>query len=190
MFPSRATLGNLTPTFPEFATTFSTPVFFQMRGGEDEIWLPEDIQRLFCPLTSHLLFFISLSFFSVPLLFLTLLFFLSCPSFVVFRCCFPEASFNKAVMMQIYFGWGHLASLFQSLHPPPLCPPSSPSILFLFLHWQFHQEYKDLSSLSLITCLIDFFFDQTAALRWTFTLKVYKKELKLSRSLLAPSVSV
>ena len=48
------TSPNFTPTVPEFSTKFSTPVL-QMRGGEDEMSMPEDITRLLiCPLISPL----------------------------------------------------------------------------------------------------------------------------------------
>lgn len=36
---------------------------------------------------------------------------LSFPTFVFYRCCFPEASFNKVVMTQAYFGWSRVCSL-------------------------------------------------------------------------------
>lgn len=99
--PITAMLENLTPTFPEFSTTFSTLVL-QMRGGEDEMWPPEDIWWLFCPLTSPLL-----SLFSFPLLFLNFLFFslLSYPLFADLK--FFSVSLKQALirlMMQTYFG--------------------------------------------------------------------------------------
>lgn len=121
--PITATLGKfLTPTFAEFSTTFSTPVL-QMREGKDEICPPEYIWWLFCPLTSPLLspflLLFACPFHECPFLILAFaLFFpsLSYPLFVdlvffFFFFCFPEASFNKAVMMQTYFGCSHVCLL-------------------------------------------------------------------------------
>lgn len=102
-----------TPTFPEFSTTFSTPVLFKMRGGEDEIRPPEDI--LLAPLSAHLT--TPLPF---PFLSSSLERFVCSSPFLPFVCIFPEASFNKAVMMQIYFGWGHVCLLGLIIAQPPL----------------------------------------------------------------------
>lgn len=112
--PITVTLENIsTPTFPEFSTTFSTPVLFKMRGGEDEIRPPEDI--LVAPLSAHLT--TPLPF---PFLSSSLERFVCSSPFLPFVCIFPEASFNKAVMMQIYFGWGHVCLLGLIIAQPPL----------------------------------------------------------------------
>lgn len=129
---------NLTPTFPE-SSAFSTPVLLEMRGGEDEIWLPEDIWWLSSLLLSPFSFylpFLSSSSSSEPCFFASLAFVLQLADLKLL--CFPAASFNKAAMMQTCFGWGHVCFLglimaeplsSSILHPPPPPSSSSPSTL-------------------------------------------------------------
>lgn len=118
-------VSKLTPTFPEFSAPFSTPVLLPMRGGEDEMWLPEDIWWLFCcsfppssPSLSPLLAF-------------------SHRLIVVCRPPVLSVSLKRALIRQWWFRhilaevmFAYLVSLLQSLHPPLLCPlPLLPHLL-------------------------------------------------------------